>query len=450
MKKNKLLKYLLLTVAVLIIFMIIGKKKGWIGQKELTTVSVEKSAIRSLTETVSANGKVQPEVEVKITPDVSGEVVELYIKEGEKVEKGQLLAKINPNIYASAVERMAAALNSAKASLANAKARMVQTESQFTKAEASYKRNKKLADDGTISASDFEAAQSAYEVAKAEVDAARENVAGSEYNIKSSEAALKEAKDNLLKTSIFAPVSGTVSKLSIEKGERVVGTSQMAGTEMMRIANLNEMEVSVDVNENDIIRVHLSDTAVIDIDSYLDRKFKGIVTEMGNSANTSGMSTDQVTNFPVKIRILRDSYKELIPKDQPHLSPFRPGMSATVEIQTKRADNVITIPIQSVTTRDTTKKSARLSASRQGEKQEDQKKDEKVLECVFVVKNGVAELRNVTTGIQDNTYIEIKSGLKQGEEVVNGPYSAIAKKLKHGDPVKVVPKDQLFNMKEEQ
>jgi HlyD family secretion protein len=457
MKKNNLFKYLLIAVIVLIVFAITGKKMGWIGQRESVSVTVEKAQARTITESVAANGKVQPEIEVKISPDVSGEVVEMYVKEGDEVKMGQLLAKINPNIYVSAVDRMVAALNTAKANIANARARLAQSESQLAKAESSYKRNKKLADDGAISPSDFEAAKSAYEVARAEVDAARENVSASEFSLKSSEASLKEARDNLLKTSIIAPVNGTISKLSVEKGERVVGTSQMAGTEMMRIANLNEMEVSVEVNENDIVRVHLNDTTIIDVDSYIDRKFRGVVTEIGNSANTIGASTDQVTNFSVKIRILRDSYLDLIPADRPNQSPFRPGMSATVEIQTRRASNILTVPIQAVTTRDTAAKKMkeemdgpREEGSSGQKKEEKNRKDEKIIECVFIYKDGKVKMQPVTIGIQDNMYIEIKTGLSSADEVVTGPYSAVAKRLKNGDPVKVVTKEQLFNMKEKE
>src|SRR6185436_631150 len=271
------------------------------------------------------------------------------------------------------------------------KLRLIQTQSEFTKAELTFNRNKKLFDEGAISASDFESIKSGYEVAKAEVDAAQQNVRAAEFGVNSADATVKEAKENLNKTSIFAPVDGTISKLSVEKGERVVGTSQMAGTEIMRIANLNEMEVSVDVSENDIVRVHLNDTALIDVDAYMDRKFKGIVTEIANSANIIGQSTDQVTNFTVKIRILHESYQDLIPADNPAYSPFRPGMSATVEIQTKRASNVIAIPIQSVTTRDTVKKESNKEVKRPGEEETKAKKMNEpvtINECVFLVQDG--------------------------------------------------------------
>ena len=263
-KKNKLLRYLIITVVVLVVFAIIGKKAGWIGGEEKKQVSTEKVEVRNIVETVSASGKIQPEVEVKISPDVSGEIVELHVIEGNRIRKGQLLARILPDIYQSAVDQQAAFVNSSKASLASSKSRLEQAQSQFIKTELNYNRNKKLFDEKLISSSDWETIKSGYEVAKAEVDAAKQMVDGSEYNVKSSQASLKQAADNLRKTSIFAPVDATVSKLNVEKGERVVGTSQMAGTEMMRLANLNEMEVSVEVNENDIVRVNIGDTAGIE------------------------------------------------------------------------------------------------------------------------------------------------------------------------------------------
>ena len=440
MKKNKTIKYLIGAVVVLILFSFIGKKMGWIGKGDVLEVNVEKVMLRNIIETVSANGKVQPEVEVKMSADVSGEVVEMNVKEGDAVKKGDLLAKINPDIYLSNVNRMSASLNTTKANLANAKARLSQAESQFVKAELTFNRNKKLYDDGTISASDFEAIKSAYEVAKADVDAAKQNVVASEFGVKSSEASVKESEDNLLKTSIFAPVNGTISKLNVEKGERVVGTSQMTGTEIMRLANLNEMEVNVDVNENDIVRVHLGDTALIEVDAYLNRKFKGVVTEIANTANTMGQGVDQVTNFTVKIRIVRESYLDLIPKENPNQSPFRPGMSATVDIQTKKASNILSVPIQSVTTRDTAKSKYEMKYDKQ--KATANKKESEPQECIFLFVNGKAKLQVVKTGVQDNNYIEIISGIQENQEVITGPYSAVSKTLKDDKDVKATHKDK--------
>jgi len=449
----KKIVWILIIGVVLLIIVLIVKSSG----TKATNVTVEKAAKRSITELVSANGKIQPEVEVKISSDVSGEIVELYVKEGDRVNKGDLLCKINPLIYESNLTRMQANLNGAKANLMNAKARLEQVKASFVNIEASYNRNKKLFDQGAVSQSEIDAAKAQYEGAKADIKAAEENVSASDFTVKSTEASLKEANDNLLKTNIYAPVNGTVSKLNKEKGERVVGTAQMEGTEIMRLANLNEMEVSVDVNENDIVRVHYKDTAIIEVDAYVDKKFKGIVTEIANSANTTGVSAEQVTNFTVKIRILQESYKDLM-NENLQVPPFRPGMSATVDIQTKKVNNVITLPIQAVTIR---ADSTEYNKNHKKEKKEDNSivvKDErdkssaneneiKVEECVFVVVDGKAKKVLVKTGIQDNDYIEIITGVKEGDEVITGPYNAISKTLKDGVEVKQVQKTELFNTK---
>jgi HlyD family secretion protein len=448
MKKSNLVRNLIIGAVLLIVLLLIAKKAGWLGDDETLKVSTDQVSRHTITETVSASGKVQPEVEVKMSADVSGEVVDLYVKEGDVVKKGTLLAKINPEIYVSMRERMVAGVNTSKAALEGSRSRLIQAESQLERANLTYQRNKKLFDEGAISMADFEAIKSAYEVAKAEVDAARQAVMGSDYGVKSSEAGLKEANENLNKTSIFAPVDGTISKLSVEKGERVVGTSQFTGTEIMRIANLNEMEVSVDVSENDIVRVHLNDTAIIDIDAYLDRKFKGIITEIANSANVTGLTTDQVTNFTVKIRILRDSYLDLIPASDPSYSPFRPGMSATVEIQTKKMSNVLAVPIQAVTTRDTTLKESSKRKLRPGETKKAETAEtteDKTTECVFIVQDGKAKMVVVKTGIQDNNFIQVTEGLKENQEVITAPYNAISRTLKDGAIIKIVKKEELFD-----
>lgn len=451
---KKTYKYLIIIGLSLVVLLVIARKAGWIGEDDNIKVSSEKVTTETITEVVTASGKVQPEVEVKLAADVSGEVVDIFVKEGEVVKKGTLLAKINPEIYMSALDRMVASVNTSKANLDNARSRLKQAESQFIKTELNYNRTKKLFDEKVISASDFETVKSSYEVAKAEVDAAKQSVSAAAFGVQSAEASLKESKENLNKTSIFAPVDGTISKLSVEKGERVVGTEMMEGTEVIRLANLNEMEVSVDVSESDIIRVHVGDTAAVEIDAYLNRDFAGVVTEIANSANSSSaMSTDQVTNFTVKVRVLRDSYKDLIPADNPTYSPFRPGMSATVEIQTRKVYNVLAVPIQSVTTRDSLMASSKEKKRRDAdEEQPEEEKTEQqvskkniVSECVFVIsEEGTVSLRIVKTGIQDNSHIQILNGLKEGEQVVTGPYNAVSRLLKEGDKVKVVSKDELF------
>ena len=446
----------------MLVFLVVARKAGWIGEDDNIKVTSEEVTTETIIETVSASGKVQPEVEVKLAADVSGEVVDLFIKEGDVVKKGTLLAKINPEIYISALDRMNASVSSSQANLESARSRYKQAESQFLNAELTYNRNKKLFDDKVISAADFESVTSTYEVAKAELEAAQQSISAAAFGVKSAEASLKESRENLNKTSIFAPVDGTISKLSVEKGERVVGTEMMAGTEVMRLANLNEMEVSVDVSESDIIRVSKGDTALIEIDAYLNKTFKGVVTEIANSANMSAtMTTDQVTNFTVKVRILRESYQDLIPEGQTSFSPFRPGMSATVEIQTTRVNNVTAVPIQSVSTRDTSVRSSSKEVARKGDDDMDGGEGEEVKkatlssgqspihECVFVVSENVVSLRPVKTGIQDNTHIQILEGLKPGEEVITGPYNAISRLLKSGDRVKIVSREELFSKKEQ-
>jgi HlyD family secretion protein len=449
----KKIVWIIIIGVVLLSLVLIFTKSG----TKAINVTTEKAEKRDITEMVSANGKIQPEVEVKISSDVSGEIVELYVKEGDQVKKGDLLCKINPLIYESSSSRMVATLNGAKANLANSKARLDQIKASYINTEASYNRNKKLFDQGAISQSEFDAAKAAFDGAKADVKAAEESVNASEYNVKSTEASLKEANDNLAKTNIYSPVNGTVSKLNKEKGERVVGTAQMEGTEIMRLANLNEMEVSVDVNENDIVRVHYNDTSLIEVDAYLGRKFKGIVTEIANSANTTGVTAEQVTNFTVKIRILQESYQDLLVENN-NRPPFRPGMSATVDVQTKQAKSIVTVPIQSVTTRSDSSalegKGMKKSDEEDGEiviKDEKDKSDEdvkeliKIEECVFVYSEGKAKMVKVKTGIQDNNYIQIVSGINAGDEIISGPYSAVSKQLKDAMEVTKVDKSELFN-----
>lgn len=446
--KKRIIWILIIFVVVALIAGIIAKKKGLIGKPEETKIATEKVTMRTIVEVVSANGKIAPEVEVKLSPDVSGEVIELYVKEGALIKAGQLLAKINPEIYLSNYDRTVAALNTSQANLANSKARLAQVNSQFINAKSSYDRNEKLHNQKAISDAEYETSKANFEVAKAEVEAADQSVKAAAFNIKSAEAGVKESKENLSKTSIYAPVGGTISKLNIEKGERVAGASQFgSGTEILRIANLQTMEVNVSVNENDIVRVTLNDTAVVEVDAYQNRKFKGIVTEISTSANTVGVSADQVTNFDVKIRILPDSYKDLIKADKPNDSPFRPGMSATVDIRTESVTNVLTLPIQAVTTRaDTSSKAApKMEETGQPEQNENvKKKMEVVQEYVFLFDNGVAKLLKVKTGIQDNTYIQITEGLKEGQEIITAPYRAVSKKLKDGDKVKKVDAKDLY------
>lgn len=416
MKNNRLLKILAAAVVLLLIFAIVGKKAGWFGKEVTIKVATEKVGVNPIIEAVTANGKIQPETEVKISPDVSGEIVELNVKEGDYVQKGTLLFKIKPEIYISSRDRAAATLNSTKARLAQVEAQMIQ-------AELAFNRSKKLFEENTISKADFEQAESQYKVAKAEMESAQ-------YSVKSSEASLKEANENLVKTTVYSPMTGTISSLLVEQGERVVGANMMTGTEVLRVADLNRMEVVVDVNENDIIRVKLGDTAIVEVDAYLDRDFKGIVTEIANSANTLGTTSDQVTNFKVRILILKESYNDLISEKNP--SPFRPGMSASVDIYTSSKTNAMTVPIQAVTTRTDTTITDPAA-----------KNDIRTL--VFVSDGTHALARDVTTGIQDNVNIEILSGLTGEEDVIVQPFSAISKKLADSSLIEVVDKEALFS-----
>ncbi len=418
MKTNKILKILIPVVLVLLILAIIGKKKGWFGKALTVKVAVENVEKRSVIETITANGKIQPEKEVKISPDVSGEIVELTVKEGDQVEKGQLLLRIKPDIYISQKDRSMAAISSARA-------RLAQAEAQFTQAELSYKRSQQLFSEQTISKSEFEQAEASYTVAKAEVDAAK-------YSVVSTQASLKEANENLVKTSIYAPMSGTVSMLLVELGERVAGTNLMAGTEMLRVADLSRMEAQVEVNENDIVKVTLGDTALIEVDAYLDRKFKGIVTEIANSAKTTGVSADQVTNFDVKILVLPESYQSLV--DAGDKNPFRPGMSASVDIQTESKSDIMAVPIQSVTTRTDTTKNV-ITPTRD------------IRTIVFITDGKYALAKDVKTGIQDNSYIEILSGIPDSARVITAPFSAISKKLADSTLIEIVKKEELYKEK---
>ena len=444
-------------VAVVSLIVVAAIVKG--KRNEGTKVASEKVAKRTITQTVSSNGKIQPEKDIKISPYISGEVVELYVKEGNQVNKGDLLAKIDPEIYISQFDQSEAALNTQKANLANSKARLAQLKAQFENSKLTYDRQEKLFQQNVISKADYDQAKSAFQVAQAQVKSGEEDINATDFMVKNSEAALKRSKEDLNRTAIFAPNDGTVSKLSVLKGERVTGASQFSsGTEIMRIANLNEMEAQVLVNENDIVRVSMNDTALIEVDAYLNRKFKGVVTEIATSANTTGVSVDQVTNFNVKIHILKDSYKDLLVGKEVNYSPFRPGMSCTVEIQTETAENTLTIPIQAVTTRiakDTLDKINEKNKTKKDDGDEQievvsvKKKSDKIQECVFLINDGIARKVDVKTGIQDNTFIQIISGLKDGDEIITAPYSAVSKLLNNGDKVKKVDKKELFTKEKE-
>lgn len=435
MNTNKLLRYLIIAVIVLIVFAVIGKKAGWFGKAVTYDVATEKVAKRNITEFITANGKIQPETEVKISPEISGEIVELIINDGDEVKEGQLLLRIKPDIYVSSLERAEAAVNGAKANLSNSKAQLTQVNAQYEQAKLSYNRSKKLWEEGAISEADWETAQSSFEIAKANVESASQAVAGAEFQVSSAVASLKEARERLTKTSIFAPMSGTIAALYVEKGQRVAGTDLMAGSDLLTIADLDKMELLVEVNENDIVRVKQNDTATIEVDAYLDRKFKGIVTEIANSAkSTQGMTSDQVTNFEVKILLLKSSYQDLL--DKGNKKPFLPGMSASADIMTETKQDILTLPVEAVTTR-VDSISADTSKNITNEPKE----------VVFLFKDGKAIQQEVKTGIQDLTYIEITEGLNENDEVIVAPFDIVSKKLKNETVVNKVKKEDLFKKK---
>jgi len=434
MKRSTLIILILVAVLVVLgIVAVIGKQKGFIGSEKATKVTTEAAVNRNIIQTVTANGKIYPEIEVKISSDVSGEVVDLFIKEGDSVKANQLIARIKPDSYSSVVEQVQATRNNTLANLESAKARKTQAEVNLTNAESVVKKYRKLYADGNASQLQLENYEMAFLTAQAEVDAATQSIRALEYSVKAADATIKEAKNNLNKTSIFSPIGGIVSALNIEQGEKVVGTLQMTGTEMMRVADFENMEIRVKVSENDIIRVHRGDTAIVEVDAFTDDKFKGLVTSIASSSqalNQGGMvaSATQSTTFEVKIRILKSSYIHLLSDIE---FPFRPGMSATADIQTKRKTGVISIPIQSVATRDVHKDSIG--------------KEEKLVEFVFIESDGTAKQQEVRTGIQNDSHIEIVEGVDEGQKVVTAPFNAVSKDLEDEDPLEVVTKKELYN-----
>ncbi|MFD2517784.1 efflux RND transporter periplasmic adaptor subunit [Salinimicrobium flavum] len=421
--KKKTLFTIIGVVVVVILVLIIGKKAGWFGKsgnyKQIEITRVENMDI---IETVSATGKIQPEIEVKLSSEVSGEIIELPVVEGQQVEKGDLLVRVNPEIYQSNLER-------SRAGLQNIRAGLAQAEANLREAKANYERNQTLFEKGIISKAEWDRIVSAYEVAQAGQQSAY-------YNVRSAAATVNEAQENLGRTTIYAPMSGTISSLEAELGERVVGTQQMAGTEILRVANLANMEVEVDVNENDIVKISIGDSTIVEVDAYLKQEFKGLVTEISNSAN-SALTADQVTNFKVKVRILEKSYQHLLEGKPENYSPFRPGMTATVEIITNRKDDVLAVPISSIVVKNDT--ATPVPGKKIAEKPV---ATDKLFETVFVKEGEEAKLRVVTTGIQDDSNIEIVSGLEEGEEVITGPYNTVTKSLKSGDKVEVIKKEE--------
>ena len=433
MSKKKLI-IIISIVVVLLIVLIGGKKAGWFGnQGNFKEVEVKKVELIDIIETVSATGKIQPEIEVKLSSEVSGEIIELPIVEGQQVKKGDLLVRVNPDIYQSN-------LNRSQATLQNVKAGLEQAEATLREASASYERNKNLFEKGVISKADWDRSVAAYETAQASRNSAY-------YSVQSAGATVKEATDNLNRTTIYAPMSGTISLLNVEIGERVVGTQQMAGTEILRVANLSNMEVEVDVNENDIVKLEIGDSTIVEVDAYLKKEFKGIVTEIANSA-AGALTADQVTNFKVKVRILEESYQDLLKNKSEFYSPFRPGMTATVDVITDKRDKTVAVPISAIVIKTDTSSIKKPM----GEKMESGTKTvetEEKFECVFVKNKDEAKLKVVKTGIQDDTNIEIISGLEEGDEIITGPYNVVSKTLSSGDKIEVKSNKKPDESKEE-
>jgi len=414
-------KFWIISAAAIVVLGIAGKWYG--GRETLDEVDAEQAAVRDIIERVSASGKIQPETEVNITAEVSGQILALPVKEGDRVEKGDLLVQINPDLYEAALNRAQAAANSARSNLASAKAQHAQANAQFFAAEKNWQRTQQLFRDNVVSQADYDAGEANFISAEATLTAATESIRSAEFAISSAEASVQEARDNLSRTTLLAPQSGTVTALVKEVGESVQGNGFTAGEVVMKVSDLSIMEVDVEVNESDIVRVGMNDKAEVEVDAYLDETFLGTVTEIGNTALNAGLNgfaMDQVTNFSVKVRLQPESYAELLTTLEDAASPFRPGMSAKVDVLTRSADAVISVPIQSVTAR---------------ESEADDEEDEL---GVFVLEpSGEVRWQRVETGIQDNRYIEIKSGLDTTMTVVTGPYQSVSRTLEDGDAVEI-------------
>jgi HlyD family secretion protein len=441
-KSNKLLYIIIGAVAFLILLLVVGRSQGWIGKPKTIEVELAKAKRVSITEKVSASGTVQPVIEVKLAPEVSGEIIELNVEDGDSVNLGDVLVKIRPDVWKSQLERSEAGLNQQRANVESSKANLSRAQATYMGAEQEYKRQEKLWNEKVISEADWQLAQQNFKVATNDLKSAEQSLEAAKFVVSSTEASVRESRENVRKTTVNAPMKGVISKLNVKKGERVVGTAQMAGTEMMRIADLNKMEVRVNVNENDIVRVHYMDSVIIDVDAYgnTGKQFKGVVTNIANTARDK-QSTDAITEFEVRILILQSSYEDLIKEGNRY--PFRPGMTASVDIITTRKENVLSVPLAAVTTRSPDEGK---NEPAEGDDDDDDrrtvtdsskpkqvKKEDKVV--VFVNEAGVAKMKEVKTGISDYDNIEIISGLTESNEIITGPFLVVSKRLKEGDKV---------------
>ena len=451
-KSNALIYWLIGAVVVLLIVIVVGRQMGWIGKPKEVEVELAKAKRVTIIEKVSASGTVQPVTEVKIAPEVSGEIIDLLIEEGDSVKRGTTLVKIRPDTWQSQLERAEASLSQQRANLEQARASLSRSKATLIRAEADYKRNEKLYGEKVISDADWQLATQNYEIAKNDVSSSEQQVEAARYVIKSTEASLREAREQFRKTTVVSPMDGVVSQLIVKNGERVVGTATMSGTEMLRIADLHKMEVRVDVNENDIVRVHVGDTAVIDVDAYASQniEFKGIVTLIANTAKDK-VSTDAITEFEVRVLILSASYEDLVKAGNKF--PFRPGMTASVDILTTTKNNALSVPLASVTTRNPDEESkaennnnddddgppAENTNQANNDKKPPKKEDKTV---IFVNEKGEAKMVEVKTGISDYDNIEILSGINDSTEVVSGPFLAVSKRLKDGDKIRKLEKKE--------
>lgn len=445
-KSNSLIYSLIGAVVLIIIFLVIAKSQGWIGKGKEIEVEFANAKKTSITEKVSASGTVQPVTEVKLAPEVSGEIIELHVEDGDSVKQGEVLVKIRPDVWLSQLERSEATLNQQRANVESAKAALSRSEATFIRAEQEFNRQQQLWNEKVISEAEWQLAQQNFKIAKNDLESAKQSLEAAKYIVRSTEASVRESRENVRRTTVSAPMQGVISKLNVKKGERVVGTAQMAGTEMLRIADLNIMEVRVDVNENDIVRVHLNDTVIIEVDAYsnVDKVFKGVVTNIANTAKEK-LSADAITEFEVRILILRSSYEDLLKSGNRY--PFRPGMTASVEIMTATKNNVLSVPLAAVTTRSPDSEKKENENNDRGnrnnrqvvdESKKQQKQEDKVV--VFVNEGGKAKMVEVKTGISDYDNIEILSGLTDTVQVVTGPFLVVSKRLKDGDKIKKMEK----------
>jgi HlyD family secretion protein len=450
---NKKLKWTLIIVGILAVLVVAGK--GLVGGKQAEKVATEKASMRTIIETVNASGKIYPEVEIKISPDISGQITDLKVEEGDSVHKGQELARIYADIYALQRDEAASRVNQSVATVDNNKAAIEALEASLEQAKTAFDRNKTLFDQKVISKAELEQYETTLKSAQANYNAAKQNIKGLQASVQSSQTGLSKANKDLNRTTIVAPMDGVISSLKVKKGESVAGNSFNVGTEMMTVADMSVLEVRVDVGENDIVKVNINDSADVEVDAYNNRKFKGIVTKIASSTKSGSVlsGSNDVTNYEVRIRLDKSSYQDLAGKT----FPFRPGMNASADIKTKRVDNVLAVPITAVNAR--VKGSDKSMADKKKEEKESKGEDEdkelnssayddELEEVVFVLQtDGTVKKEVVKSGIQDINYIQILNGLKAGDEVVIGPYNAISKTLKNGAKVKVVPKDKLFDKK---